>query len=227
MTRPRILSIRLWEEHEQRVLKVFTLALELLRAKNDLDVCEDDLNRRLLLCVRTANYRLNDRDEGLKSPVFYEASNQPAADDEQRAKRESKRPDFQWGFIDPHEEDPLRGDKFYVIECKRLGEPIGKSWVFNKNYVKNGILRFVHAEHGYGKSKSSGAMVGYIRSMTSRDILNEVNGHATRAGLHILKLSQAGWIDKGVSRLDQKLDNREFPPTSFQLRHLWVDFRGI
>lgn len=225
MRRPRIPRHRQWEEHEERVLRIFTRALELLRTEDDLDVCENELNRRLLLCIRSANFRLNEQSEGIESPVTYNASNQPDADDEQRVPREDKKPDFQWGFIDRSEKNPLRQDKFYVIECKRLGEPVQKSWVFNKNYVERGILRFVKPEHGYGKSALSGAMVGYIRSMASEDILSEVNGHTTRASLNKIIRCGDGWLDKGVTRLEQRLDRAEVPPTPFSLRHLWVDLR--
>jgi len=223
--RPGISGCQIWWDHERRVLGVVKWALDLLRTEDDLDLDENKLNRRLLRCIRTANFQLNKRGEGIGYPVIYEANNQPDADDEQRAKRESKRPDFQWGLTDQSEEDPLRQDKYFVIECKRLGEPVRKFWVFNKNYVEEGILRFVCAKHGYGKSAPSGAMVGYIRSMLSADILSEVNGHATTAGLPLVILSTDGWVGKGVSRLEQKLDRSKVPPTPFSLRHLWVDLR--
>lgn len=124
MTRPRIRSQKPWEDHERRVLKVFTRALELLRGEDALDVREVELNRRLLLRIRTANFQLNKQNEGVGHPVTGEANNQPDAGDEQRAQREDKRPDFQWGFTDTSEEHHLRQDRFYVIECKRLGEPV-------------------------------------------------------------------------------------------------------
>lgn len=225
MRQRRILGDEFWWDHECRVLRVFKLALELLRGEEGLDTCENSLNRKLLLCIRRANYLLDKRNEGIGYPIMIEAKNQPDADDEQRAQREDKSPDFQWGLTDKSEQDPLRQDKFYVVECKRLGKPVRKSWVFNRNYVEHGILRFVSAGHGYGESTPSGAMVGYIRSMSSKDILDEVNGHATGVGLDEIILSDGGWISNGVSRLDQKLDRPEVPPTPFSLRHLWVDLR--
>ena len=225
MKRPLISGDRIWSNYEHRVLRVFERALEILRAEDDLDVCENSLNRRLYRCIQRANAKLIKQNEGIECPVTYEACNQPDADDEQRADREAKRPDFQWGLTDQSEEDPLRQDKHFVIECKRLGEPVRRSRVFNKNYVEAGILRFIQAEHGYGKSAPSGAMVGYIRSMTSQDILNEVNGHVTKASIPKIMLSSDGWVDRGVSRLEQKLDRPEIPPTPFLLGHLWVDLR--
>ncbi len=225
MTRRRGPSKSPWEDHERRVLRVLEWALKLLSTEDDLDLREDSLNRRLLRCIRTANFQLNKKNEGVVHPVMYEANNQPDADDEERARREDKRPDFQWGITDQSEEDPLRQDKYYVIECKRLGTPLRQDWVFNENYVQHGILRFVHPDHGYGKSAPSGAMIGYVRSMTSEEILDEVNGYAGKAKLSSITLSDSGWVDKGVSLLDQELDRPKVPPTPFSLRHLWVDLR--
>ena len=37
-------------------------------------------------------------------------------------------------------------------------------------------------------------------------------------------LSPKGW-EKGVSRLDHKLDRPDIEPTLFELRHLWIDLR--
>lgn len=222
---PGISSQRVWRNHERRVLAIFKRALELLRTEDDLDVCEDRLNRRLLSCIRKANGEFGKQNEGIDWPITYEGNNQPDADDKHRAARESKRPDFQWGFTDRSEADPDRQDRFYVIECKRLGRPVRKDWVFNKNYVEHGVLRFISREHGYGMSAPSGAMIGYIRSMKPDDILNEVNDHAQTVSLSPICVAGGRWIQRGVTRLEQTLERREISPRSFQLRHLWADFR--
>lgn len=172
-----------------------------------------------------ANNDLGEQNDGIGWPITYEGRNQPDVEDEQRAVRESKRPDFQWGFTDRTEGDPSRQDKFYVVECKRLGKPVRKDWVFNRNYVQHGILRFVSREHGYAMSAPSGAMVGYMQSMAPDDILEEVNNYAAQVSLPPIVLQTGAWIEHGVSRLDESLDGRSVPPTSFQLRHLWADFR--
>lgn len=225
MSLPTISGRRIWQNHERRVLNIFKRALELLRDEDNLDVNENELNRRLYFCISKANNEFAKQEEGIVWPIISEANNQPDADDEQNAKRENKRPDFQWGLTDRTEEDPVRQNKFFVIECKRLGVPVRKDRVFNKDYVEKGIFRFVRPEHGYGKSTSSGAMIGYIRSMASDDILNEVNKHVGDNSLSLISLASSKWIKQGVSRLEQKLDRPDVPPTPFQLHHLWVDFR--
>ena len=98
--RPDLFSLRSWELHEERVLEVFECALARLGALPSLPEREDDLNRLLLRLFRSENCRLIKLQRGTRSPVMYEASNQPAVDDITRAARESKRPDFQCGWVD-------------------------------------------------------------------------------------------------------------------------------
>ena len=149
----------------------------------------------------------------------------PDADDEERAKREHKSPDFSCGFYDNQEVKPEKSAKFYVIECKRLGFPSGK-WVLNKNYVVYGICRFVEPEWGYGKSVSSSAMIGYVQSMELEDILAEVNKEIEQNMLPAIGLSADGWEEGGISQLEQSLNRLRIPPGRFRLRHIWVDLRG-
>jgi len=221
----RLTSQVLWANHERRVLNILTLALEMLREDGDLDINEDGLNRKLCRRILRANRIFWDQGEGIPSIPMYEAHNQPDANDEERARREDKKPDFQWGLFDYSEPDLDKSAKIYVIECKRLGTPITKSWVFNKNYVKNGIIRFLKAEYGYGKSVSSGVIVGYIRSMDFQDILSEVNSCAEEESLPEIMLSSDEWNEEGVSRLEEELQRPEVSPSPFNLRHLWADLR--
>jgi len=161
----------------------------------------------------------------MPAPVVYEACNQPDLDDETRAAREKKRPDFQWGFINLQEPDDDRACMFYTVECKRLRSPERADWVFNENYVNNGVARFAEADHGYAKSTDSAAMVGYVQDMSLKDILAEVNASASARSLPALTLGSAGWQETGVSRLDQRLTRRCPMVSPFDLRHLWVGLR--
>src|SRR5690606_5769355 len=91
--RPRISGNQIWCNHERRVLRILREALALLRTEASADVCEVALNRRFHRHIRRVNARLLTIDEGIESPIFCESSNQPDADDEQRAEREDKKPD--------------------------------------------------------------------------------------------------------------------------------------
>jgi len=227
MNQPLITSIDLWANHETRVLEVFTLALKLLQMSPpaaDLEQ-ENKINRRLYFYLLQANRELQAANRGFDWPPIYEGSNQPDADDETRAGREDKKPDFQWGLIDHYELDPNKSAKYYVLECKRLGSPPSHSWILNKNYILNGVCRFTKSEWGYAKSSRSGAMIGCIQSMRMDEILWEVNNFALQASISTIALSEDNLRDNAISRLDQRLDRPEVLPTPFDLRHLWVDLR--
>jgi hypothetical protein len=205
-------------------LEIFKLALKMLREESSLPDNENEINRKLCFLVRRANRDLLDRNQGIESPITYESNNQPDADDVTRSSRENKRPDFQWGVCDRNEVDPDRMEKFYIIESKRLGSPSSNTWILNKNYVINGIKRFVDPDWGYGKSSTSGAMIGYIQDMELQTILDEVNTNAASELLPNITISSDG-EQPDITRLDQRLQREEIQPTQFDLRHLWVDLK--
>lgn len=223
--RPRISTLRLWQRHEERVLAVLTRALQMIVTVPDMPTNEDEINRLLCRCLNRANFELSQQGEGLASPVVYEARNQPSADDGQRAAREDKRPDFQWGFVNMEESDPDRASVFYTIECKRLGQSGRKDWILNENYAEHGVKRFATREHGYGMGVSSGAMVGYVQNMEYVQVLEEVSRALEARGLSPILLSRSGWRKDGATRLEEALDRPSVPPSPFCLRHVWVDMR--
>jgi hypothetical protein len=224
MKQPRLSSINIWRSHEKRVLEVFEEALLLLRQKANLGKSEVLLNRELFFCLLEANNKLRKLGRGFDYPPTTEGKNPPSPDDECRAKREDKIPDFSWGFIDDTQTDPRRGARFFVIECKRLGTAPRSDWILNENYIAHGINRFIADEYGYAKGEASGAMIGYVQDMQFDQILQHVNDTATTASIPLLMLSMEGWQDKNISRLYHKL-SRSFLASSFLLQHLWVDLR--
>jgi len=126
----------------------------------------------------------------------------------------------------PYKEDDLSRQLFMLVRrLKRLGSPSSSQWILNKNYILNGINRFILVEWGYGKSVSSGAMIGYIQNMELKEILNKVNKHCSQLTIIELTLSPEGW-QNDVSRLDHQLERPDVPPSPFNLRHLWVDLRS-
>jgi len=214
----------IWTRHEKRLLEIFKLALKMLREESSLPDKEDEINRKLCFLVRRANGVLQDQNQGIESPMIYESKNQPDADDVTRSTRESKRPDFLWGVSDTNELDHDRRDKFYIIESKRLGSPPSPTWILNKNYVVNGMKRFVDPEWSYGKSSHSGAMIGYIQDMELQTILEEVNTNAASELLPNITISSDG-EQPDITKLDQRLEREQIQPTPFDLRHLWVDLK--
>jgi len=224
MKQPSIPALRTWHEHERRVLEVVCLALADLQAAEQLPTDEPALNRELHFCLRRVNVRLQRQGRGVQSPFVWEAQNQPLIDDETRADREHKRPDFQCGFVNLQEGDDDRASMFYTLECKRLGRPANR-WILNVNYVENGVLRFVTEKHGYGKATPSGAMVGYVQSMPFAQIIAEVNAAANERSLPSIALDDDAWSEDGVTRLAHRLTRPASLLSPFDLRHIWVDLR--
>lgn len=220
-------ALDFWVKREDRILEILQEALKLLQAENALPKSENGLNRELNRCILKANFELVNKGRGLDRRPFYDAPNQPSVDDETRAARENKRPDFQWSLYDDLARDPRQAYLEYVVECKRLGSPSSPSWVLNKNYVTDGICRFRDPDHGYGEGVRSGAMVGYVQSMELSLVLKEVNRSCLdNKVLKLIELTQDGWQEGSVSRLEQQLQRPKVLPVAFCLRHLWLDIRS-
>ena len=217
-TGPRLGALRIWAKREGMCLAILERGLLLLSSEKGLPVAEVDLNRRLYFCLLIASRELYPTDD--VAPVS-ECNNQPDSDDESRAAREQKRPDFQWVYLDQYEPDPKRSSKQFVVECKRLGKPCRGDWVFNVNYVLHGICRFQDPKWAYAQRFRSGAMVGYCQSMESAQVLKEVNEEVRRNSLpDLVRNGTHG----GGDRLEHTFE-RSFEVSPFQLRHLWIDLR--
>jgi hypothetical protein len=222
--RPNLFELPLWEEFEQRVIEVFSEGLTALALIPRLPSQEDFISRELHKCCRAVNHRLRKLDRGVEY-VLPQLTNLPLADDEYRARRLDKRPDFACGFHD----DSLPEDQFeeadyhYTIECKRLGAPTSPTWVLNRNYITDGIARFDHPDWGYAAGTSSGLMIGFIQSMEPETILAEVNSHISP--FPALSVSASGWVNKALSVLSPQKFDRRISIIPFTLNHFWVDLR--
>ncbi len=218
---PSLLSRNLWAKRTTRFLAILERALQLLGCQSGLESAEVALNRRLYWCLLEASRGLYPAEDCAPS---LECNNQPGPDDQVRAKREDKRPDFQWIFLDRYESDPHRSSMQFVVECKRLGVPQRADWILNANYIEHGVWRFVAPEWSYAKRFPSAAMVGYWQSMEGNDVLREVNEAARKRGISKLTLRRERWQIRSVSELEHWF-NRPFPISPFHLRHFWVDLR--
>ncbi len=218
---PQLYSGHLWATREAKCLSVIVRALWLLYRFHDLPEAEVDLNRQLYFCLLTASRELYPEDE--LAPIT-ECNNQPDPDDEARAKREQKRPDFQWIYLDRYESDPHRSSKQFVLECKRLGKAPRADWILNLNYTDHGIARFREPEWAYAKRVSSGAMVGYWQSQEPGEVLSEVTEGSRKKAVPDLILLGA-WNPGGISRFEHTFE-RGFEMSPFRLHHLWIDLRA-
>ena len=217
---PPIQSSILWAKQEARFLAVLERGLVLLHDKLELPQGEVDLNRELYFSLLSASREANED----ISPLC-ECNNQPDPDDEKRATREGKRPDFQWVYLDRFEPDPNRSSKQFVVECKRLGFSTRTDWVLNRNYVDHGIVRFINSQWGYARRLASGAMVGYWQSMEGDVILRDVNDAAKKHGISPIVLTLDVQEGDFFVKLEHILE-RPFDISPFTLLHRWVDLRG-
>src|SRR5579885_1301599 len=214
---PPLSSGNLWAAREAKCLAIIAHALKKLRDVPDLPESEIELNRHFYFCLLEASRELYPDDE---IPPVAESNNQPDPDDEARAKRELKRPDFQWVFLDRYEASARHSSKQFVVECKRLGKAIRSDWVLNVNYVQHGIMRFKLPEWAYAKRFPTAAMVGYWQSMEPQDVLGEINEEAGRNSLpHIIPVG--AWNSDGLSRCAHSFE-RPFVVSPFKLHHLWA-----
>ncbi len=216
---PRIRSSQLWRTREAKCLAIITRALVLFRQRDSFPESEVELNRELYFCLIAASRDLYPDDE--VAPVT-ECCNQPDPDDGARARREQKRPDVQWVYLDRYESDPQRSSKQFVVECKRLGDPPRADWVLNLNYIEHGIARFRHPDWAYAKRAESGAMIGYMQTATPPAILAIVNAECRNQLLPDLTPASV-WVVGGTTRLDHSERNFEISP--IRLHHFWIDLR--
>ena len=211
---------KFWRRFEVTIFEVVELAIDIFKAQGSFPIKEDHLNREFYFCLVTANYQLQKQNRGLESPPFYEGNNQPSSNDQERATRESKRPDFQWTITDISESDPEKSSKQFVLECKRLGQPVG-NWILNKNYVNHGIKRFIDEDYGYAYGVESSAMLGYIQNMDPTSILADVNSNIKSLKQNLIKKQRNRTNFIELSHIISK----NFPLNNLDLKHIWIDTR--
>ena len=90
---------------------------------------------------------------------------------------------------------------------------------YTREYVKSGIMRFIHEGHGYAKGVASGAMVGYMQRVVLEDALARINGVADREFIQPLALKMRD--GEATAEFDQDLV-RPFPESPFHLTHIWT-----
>lgn len=212
----------LWQKHESVYIRIFTLALTRLAEecadKSNEDIISENLCPILnTICFEESRkYNCEIRTPDWEKPI------QPITEDELKNGRSKMRPDFTCKLTNAFAQNPNEHEIPLHIECKRLGIPTSPNWIYNKNYVINGICRFDSRKHEYGKRALSGIMIGYILNMDPELILDEVNSNQKEYYSAI----EFNFIKKKVWQSNQKLNRRNVMPKIFELIHLWVDLRA-
>ena len=206
-----------------RVLKVLLLALEKLRDEKNLPRIEEDVDRRLSLKAREVYRSLKPKDRPQGFNLTSKAEPFPAEAADLHEDWVRKRPDFKWRMQDDSALSPEALTKDFDIESKRLGKRTSPSWVLTRNYVTEGIIRFLSESHRYGNNASDGAMIGYVQDWDVNEILADVNHYIRAQKLYAIPPMRFNRDRKAVIQTRQSLKRSEFAPSSFCLHHLWVD----
>jgi len=212
----------LWERHERLYTEVFVCAL-LRLARSTCDVSHENIISEAL-CPILAEVCFEEwvaTGREVRTPDW-EKPIQPVSASELRGGKAGKRPDFTCKLINPQASSAEEYELQLHIECKRLGKPVSSKWIFNENYVVEGILRFDSNEHEYGKCAMSGIMVGYIVSMTANEILSDIEYYHQKHLSKPANIIYQSNINK-VSQYRQRMKRQHIKPVIFDIVHLWVD----
>lgn len=214
MSRPRLSALPLWADREQECLEVLNEALSLLSTEPAQESDEDSINRRLMRCLDAVLHSRTRTRGTTIGPPAYESRSSPAPSDPQRTSREFKRPDFIWLWIDDLAVDPKLSRREFVVECKRLGpDP------FPRRYVTQGVRRFADPAHAYAKDMRSGAMVGYLQSISIDVATQQVNAVAATVDVPPLNCMTRNGEDSAT--FEHQIA-RPFHARLFSLTHMWV-----
>lgn len=250
LNQPSISGLNSWDNHVEKVIDVIIEALSMFYSQDGIDKLKEEFSiendeREIEIIVNTVLYfflckanrclqqkRRNGKRRGLSTFPEFDSQHKPNPNDRSISsiKRQQKRPDFIWGYADfsksTNPNDKYKGNREFVIECKRLGSPPSKSNYLNKKYANEGIKRFIDNNHRYGENESASAMVGYIEDMEFTEILQEVNQTIeSKLGIDKLTKQSENWQEKSTTQLKHSFE-RDFEKSPFTLHHLWLDLKG-
>jgi hypothetical protein len=220
----RVLSsfVELWQKHESLYVKVFSVALLNLARGTKASGDEDAISETLCPILNQVCFDLSKcTNKEVRTPTW-EGPIQPVAESELKGGKIRKRPDFTCKCSNPFADSSEEYEIPLHVECKRLGNPTSPSWNLNENYVCNGVKRFDSDTHEYGKRALSGIMIGYIVSMSSKDIISEVNAYLSKIKYSNIRFD----FTQEILHTRQAIERNQVAPSQFELVHLWVDLRN-
>lgn len=195
-----------WKDKVSEIEEIIGLALQnmlnesILPREEELPNSQFTLNRAFYDQIRTQILK-----KGFNPRPSYNAENE-----------QSKKPDISWAWTDST--GNINKERIYHVECKRLD---GTS--FQGNYVSKGLYRFVLDEYAYGKSQENGAMVAYVQSaeslqMVCDDIVRRSN-LKRQNDTHVKPLT---WENNNLTQWTSILIRN---PTDIKIMHFWLDLR--
>ncbi len=214
---------KVWRRHVSLYSDLFVCSLLMLPQYERLTGNEDDVSIILWDCLeRTCQRYARDKNQEIACPKF-----QVPVQSISMAKRTSanalKKPDFTC-----FKYNPLSASEVALhIECKFLGKPkpSSPSWKFNENYVIRGIKRFDSHTHQYGINATCGMMIGYIISMTPKNIEAGVNDYQKKH-MRDYREIKFSFDTTPLFQTRQNIKRKYVKSNQFELIHLWVDLRN-
>jgi hypothetical protein len=213
MERPNLFILDIWQRHENIVLQTLCEALSVLNLCVTTNNTEDEITIELVKCIRNVVFK---KKYVYCGNIVCQANNQPLGGKDESINRLRKKPDIQWGFVNIYADSVEGLERYFTIECKCLSD----SGTANA-YVKNGIMRFVLSDYGYGQNEKSGAMIGYIKDNSEDELFINVNIQADKYHLSPVMRYEDN-EGKAILKLKQEIEDREFLPYNFTLHHYWV-----
>ncbi|MDR0609895.1 MAG: hypothetical protein LBG58_07285 [Planctomycetaceae bacterium] len=217
--RPR--GNNLWKRHVELYTDIFRQALIVLSTLQEYGEKEISISRQLNDLVQNACF---DRGKEITFPICEvpiisktENNTENKSVDEWQM---SGRPDFTCRLKNQYASSYSESELDFHVECKCLGTPISSSWIYNRNYVNHGIMRFDQGDKRYGENVSNGMMIGYILSMKPDDICKEVNSELIekRHNFEPICISSRSSLYEASQRLSRTI----VLPSDFTLFHIWV-----
>ena len=205
---------KIWADFVQIRLEIFYKALEALNISSSF---ENEFQISAALCPEIRKQCFKHKDK--PACPSWERPKMPMTNEEVLQAREAKRPDFTSNLVDVNAESYVLHEIYLHIECKCIGI-IKPSWNLNVNYVRNGVARFDALSHKYGEQAFDGIMIGYIISSTKEEIQKSINKELPK---NIEKLNFT--TENKVEQMTTKFIRENVQPYSFNLHHIWADFR--
>lgn len=218
-------SSKLWQRHTHLYTVIFSDALEILSSISCDTSDEDDISEQLCQVLYQVCFSKSKKTDCEIHVPDYEKPIPPITRGEVKGRKRRKRPDFTCKLTNRFAASVEEYEISLHVECKRLGNPTSRNWNLNKNYVIDGIARFDSRTHKYGMRANSGMMIGYIISMSPKNILNEVNTHFKQNCPNDPEITFK-FNEKKVQCCQHKLNRNNVKPEKFELTHLWVELKN-
>ena len=208
---------KIWEKHVKDYTEIFRRALIALSSLPKIDASEVAISTQLNTLLQKECFKYN---RELPYPK-YNLPIPPKAKGKNSVQEKTGQPDFTCCFKDGYAEAYDKSEFNFHIECKCLGLPNRSNWVFNKNYVNEGIMRFDHKDKCYGENAADGMMVGYIISMNTENICKEVNAELAKIKRNFSPICFVPSSEL-LKETTQQLKRVVIAPSDFTLTHLWI-----